>query len=92
MIIKIYKALTYFLILVFFNQSNALENKILFKINNEIITTIDLYNETKYLSLLNKDLTNLEKDKIFEISKNSLIREKIKEIETIKKLQNFRHR
>ena len=84
MIIKIYKALTYFLILVFFNQSNALENKILFKINNEIITTVDLYNETKYLSLLNKDLTNLEKDKIFEISKNSLIREKIKEIELLK--------
>src|SRR5210317_1778343 len=84
MIIKIYKTLTFFLILVFFNQSNALENKILFKINNKIISTIDLYNETKYLSLLNKDLTNLEKDKIFEISKNSLIREKIKEIELLK--------
>jgi len=84
MIIKIYKALTYFLIFVFFNQSNALENKILFKINNEIISTIDLYNEAKYLSLLNKDLINLEKDKIFEISKNSLIREKIKEIELLK--------
>ena len=84
MIIKIYKALTYFLIFVFFNQSNALENKILFKINNEIISTVDLYNETKYLSLLNKDLINLEKDKIFEISKNSLIREKIKEIELLK--------
>jgi len=84
MIIKIYKALTYFLIFVFFNQSNALENKILFKINNEIISTIDLYNETKYLSLLNKDLINLEKDKIFEISKNSLTREKIKEIELLK--------
>jgi peptidyl-prolyl cis-trans isomerase SurA len=84
MIIKIYKALTYFLIFLFFNQSNALENKILFKINNEIISTIDLYNETKYLSLLNKDLINLEKDKIFEISKNSLIREKIKEIELLK--------
>jgi len=84
MIIKIYKTLTYFLIFVFFNQSNALENKILFKINNEIISTIDLYNETKYLSLLNKDLINLEKDKIFEISKNSLIREKIKEIELLK--------
>ncbi len=84
MIIKIHKVIIFFLILVFFNQSVALENKILFKINNEIISTIDLYNETKYLSLLNKDLTNLEKDKIFEISKNSLIREKIKEIELLK--------
>ncbi|MDC1175830.1 peptidylprolyl isomerase [Candidatus Pelagibacter sp.] len=61
-----------------------MENKILLKINNEIISTIDLYNETKYLSLLNKDLINLEKNKIFEISKNSLIREKIKEIEILK--------
>jgi peptidyl-prolyl cis-trans isomerase SurA len=84
MIIKIYKGLTYFLIILFFNQSNALENKILLKINNEIISTIDLYNETKYLSLLNNDLINLEKNKIFEISKNSLIREKIKEIEILK--------
>ena len=84
MIIKIYKGLTYFLIILFFNQSNALENKILLKINNEIISTIDVYNETKYLSLLNKDLINLEKNKIFEISKNSLIREKIKEIEILK--------
>jgi len=84
MIIKIYKVLIFCLILVFFNQSVALENKILFKINNEIISTIDLYNETKYLSLLNKDLINLEKNKIFEISKNSLIREKIKEIELLK--------
>ena len=75
MILKIYKVLIFCFILIFFNQSLALENKILFKINNEIISTIDLYNETKYLSLLNKDLTNLEKDKIFEISKNSLIRE-----------------
>ena len=84
MILKIYKVLIFCFILIFFNQSLALENKILFKINNEIISTIDLYNETKYLSLLNKDLTNLEKDKIFEISKNSLIREKIKEIELLK--------
>tara|TARA_B110000003_G_scaffold263373_1_gene286963 strand:- start:2302 stop:3225 length:924 start_codon:yes stop_codon:yes gene_type:complete len=82
--LKIYKILIFCFTLIFFNQSIAIENKILFKVNNEIITTIDLYNETKYLSLLNEDLTNLEKDKIFEISKNSLIREKIKEIELLK--------
>ena len=58
------------------NFSYALENKILFKINNEIITTIDLYDETKYLKLINKNLLNLEDEKLFEISKNSLIREK----------------
>ena len=82
--LKISKILILCFTLIFFNQSIAIENKILFKVNNEIITTIDLYNEIKYLSLLNENLTNLEKDKIFEISKNSLIREKIKEIELLK--------
>ena len=66
------------LIISLTNFSYALENKILFKINNEIITTIDLYDETKYLKLINKNLLNLEDEKLFEIAKNSLIREKIK--------------
>ena len=70
-----------FLIFFIINFSHAVENKILFKINNEIITTIDLFNETQYLKFLNKNLENLEDEKIFEIAKNSLIREKIKKIE-----------
>ena len=70
-----------FLIFFIVNSSYAVENKILFKINNEIITTIDLFNETQYLKSLNKNLQNLEDEKIFEIAKNSLIREKIKKIE-----------
>ena len=74
---------------VFVNDSIAIENKILFKINNEIMSTIDLYNETKYLSLLNANLANLEKKRIYEISKNSLIREKIKEIELLKNYKNL---
>ena len=72
------------LIISLTNFSYALENKILFKINNEIITTIDLYDETKYLKLINKNLLNLEDEKLFEIAKNSLIREKIKKIELSK--------
>lgn len=83
------KILTFCVSIIFINQSFALENKILFKINNEIISTIDLYNETKYLSLLNENLANLKKKKIYEISKNSLIREKIKEIELLKNYKNL---
>ena len=70
-----------FFIFFIVNFSHAVENKILFKINNKIITTIDLFNETQYLKSLNKNLENLEDEKIFEIAKNSLIREKIKKIE-----------
>ena len=66
------------------SNSNALENKILFKVNNEIITSIDIINEIEYLSLLNNNLKSLDKEKIFEIAKNSLLREKIKTIELSK--------
>ena len=57
------------------------ENKILFKVNNKIVTTYDIYEETKYLSFLNKELKNFDKRKIYEISKNSIIKDIIKENE-----------
>jgi peptidyl-prolyl cis-trans isomerase SurA len=67
------------------NHTNSIENRILFKIDDKIITSVDILNEIEYLSLINADLKKFEKNKIFEISKNSLIREKIKEIEISKK-------
>ena len=57
------------------------ENKILFKINNQIITSLDILTELGYLGTINKEFKEIEKEKAFEISKNSIIREKIKEIE-----------
>ena len=62
------------------NIASSYENKILFKINNEIITSLDILNEINYLSSVNENLKNLEKEKIYQVAKNSLIREKIKEI------------
>ena len=66
------------------NISNSLENKIILKIDRDIVTTLDIKNETKYLSALNPRLMELKDSKIFEISKKSIIREKIKEIEILK--------
>lgn len=63
------------------------ENKVLLKINNEIITSLDLLNEMKYLESINTEFKKTKKDQAYEISKNSLIREKVKEIE-LKKLLN----
>ena len=57
------------------------ENKILLKINNQIITSLDILTELDYLGIINKEIKKIEKEKAFEISKNSIIREKIKEIE-----------
>ena len=61
----------------------AIENKIILKVNNKIITSIDISNEIKFLNLLNKDFKNLERSDIYKISKNSLERQKIKEIELL---------
>lgn len=60
---------------------NSVENKILFKVNNEIITSLDILTELEYLKTINKEFKKIDNNKAFEISKNSLIREKIKEIE-----------
>ena len=78
-------------LLFVFNQFNtyALENKILFKIDNNIITSVDIYNEIAYLKIINQNIKELDKKKIFEIAKNSLIRDKIKEIEILKKIKKI---
>jgi len=79
-----------FFIFIHVNITNAIENKILFKVNNEIITSLDIFSEMKYLRIINDEFIKLEKEKAFEVSKNSIIREKIKEIEierVIKKIE-----
>ena len=73
--------LIFFYSLIFFSNATAIENKILFKVNNEIITSIDILTELKYLGTINNDLNKMPKNQAFEIAKKSLIREKIKEIE-----------
>ncbi len=75
--------------LIFFTNLKAQTNKILFKVNNEIITTLDILEETKVLKIINKELSNFENEKVYEIAKNSLIRQKIKKIELSKKLKNL---
>jgi len=78
------------LTLIFFNFVNLFANtdvKIVAKINNEIITSIDLSKEIEYLKLLNADLEKLSENQIKIIAKNSLINQKIKNNE-IKKFLN----
>ena len=70
-----------FLIIGYSNLLKSDEVKIITKIDNEIITNIDIEKEYKYLISLNKDYQKLEKDKIYKFVKSSLLREKIKEIE-----------
>ena len=84
MIIKKIKILLIIIFILNIHSSDVLakqEAKILFRINNEIITNLDIKKEAQYLIALNNDLMSMEKNKILELAKNSLIREKIKIIE-----------
>lgn len=65
------------------------ENKILVKVNDEIITTIDILNEIRFLSTVNKKFEEIEKNQKILIAKNSLIKDKIKMIELLKFKENL---
>ena len=83
--------ITLILILILaINKIYAQENKIILKIDNQIITSLDILNEIKYLKSINEEeLKKIESNKLFEIAKNSLIREKIKEIELLKNFKKL---
>jgi len=81
------------LILLFFLTFNpvlSIETKIIHTIQNEIITNIDIKNEFKYLVALNNSLKELDKEKILNISNESIIREKIKKIEISKNFKEIK--
>ena len=77
---SIYIGIINIIFLLSFHASNliAYENKIIVKVNNEIVTSIDIENEINYLKMLNPQVNNLDKNKLINIAKNSLIRERIK--------------
>ena len=77
--------LTIFLILQLFSSVDALSNvKIKVKINDKIITNIDIQKEAQYLKILNSNLNQLSEDKVLELAKISLVNEIIKEKEILK--------
>ena len=79
-----------FLIYLNIENSYTFENKILFKVENEIITTIDIYEEIKFLKKFNPEVNSLSETDLLEISKNSILKDKIKKIEImnfVKKLK-----
>ena len=57
------------------------------KVNQEIITNIDVNFEERYLVSLNPNLKKLSKDRITDYAKNSLINERIKKIEIEKRFR-----
>ena len=83
------KILIVLIILFNFNNNlygNLLEIKV--KIQDQIITNLDIENEKNYLFFLNTKLRNLEQSRINKIAKESLITEIIKKNE-LKKIFEF---
>ena len=74
--------------LIFNSNSISLENKILVKIENQIITSLDIKNESRYLLALNPSIKNTSNEEIIKLSKRSIIKEKVKKIEIEKNFNN----
>lgn len=88
---KIYNKLVLvicFLLVV--SSASALNNKIAYKIDNEIITNFDITKEFRYLAMINPKVLDLKKDEILKISINSIINEKIKKIEILNHIQEIK--
>ena len=62
-------------------QINLSETRIILKVDNEVITNIDLENESKYLKIQSTDVNKLSLSELKSLSKNSLIRQMIKKRE-----------
>ena len=82
----ILKFINIFILLCFCLSVANSENKIKIElqIGNEILTNIDFLNEKNYLIALNNNLKSLPKNQLKKISKQSLVREKIKKTELSK--------
>ena len=85
-----YFILGLFLNFILINNTFSLENKIILKIENEIITSLDVENEIIYLEALNPNIKNLSKEKLISIAENSLIREKIKKNELLRYIKEVK--
>ena len=70
---------------IFFSfNTKAKEVKILAKVNNNIITNVDVENEYNYLITLNTSLKEIDKQQVIKFARESLIKESVKEIEILK--------
>ena len=79
---------TLVILILVINSANSNNAFISTSIDGQIITNVDIENESEYLKILNPNLNKLNDKKLLEISKESLINEIIKKNE-IQKLIDF---
>lgn len=80
------KIIFFLFIFILINSKSYSGNNVFisYKIENEIITNIDIENEARYLLALNNQLKNIPNKKLLEIAKQSIVKENIKKIELLK--------
>jgi len=69
------------------NFSQSSEITIVYKVENIPITNTDIVKEINYLILLNEELKNIDKEELVKYATKSIIREKVKKNNLIKKFQ-----
>ena len=85
-----YKKIIILSVILFLFLTKAYSEKSIYidvSVNDEIITNLDIEKESQYLKMLNPQLKELDKKKIYKIAKNLLINEIIKKNEVKKYFQ-----
>ena len=80
----ILKLFTIFFVIICLKVMSAESVFISYRINQEIITNLDIEKEKRYLRALNDQLANLDEQTISELAKVSHIKEVVKKIELLK--------
>ena len=85
------KKLKVLIIIIYFiaSQAYALENKIILKVDNDIITSLDIFEEIKTLKFFNENLNQISNEEIYKIGLESLLNHKIKKNEVLVNFGNL---
>ena len=75
-----------FILIILTTSVNSKNNiKIIFDVENDIITNVDIKNEYKYLLIINESFSKLNEQQGLEIAKNNSIKEKFRRNEIKKR-------
>ncbi len=83
----IFKIKSYLVLFFFISSSLVYSNESVFiqlKVNDNIVSNIDIEKEAKYLEILNPNISELEYSKILDLAKKSIVKEIIKKNEILK--------
>lgn len=81
---KINKVFLIIILFFIFHPAYAKKISIVYTVDNNPITSVQINNEIIYLKLINKDINNMEDEALVVYASKSILREKIKEVEISK--------